>query len=151
MIKQLLFTACAALLTVSVSAQDNSVTNPTADTWVGTGITKSNGSSNTVEIRSYNSGSTTTNYYALLAFSFTKPNAGYTVKKATLRLTARYKKGDSEVKLYDFPAGFKESDVYSTLESSITSAIAATAAADFKINSPGNYAPTDGGVTSSKA
>lgn len=148
MIKQLLFTACAALLTGSVSAQDNSVTNPTADTWVGTGITNGNGSANTVEIRSYTSDSKTTNFYALLAFSFTKPNAGYTVKKATLRLTARYKKGDSEVKLYDFPAGFKETDVYSTLESSITSAIAGTAAADFKLNSYANWAPTDSKVTS---
>lgn len=148
MIKQLLFTACAALLTVSVSAQETSVTNPTADTWVGTGQTKSNGSSNTVEIHSYTSDSKTTNYYALLAFSFTKPNAGYTVKKATLRLTTRYKKGDSEVKLYDFPGGFKETDVYSTLESSITSALAATAAADFKLNSYNNWAPTDKQVTS---
>lgn len=55
MIRKLFFTAIAIALSFAAEAQKTSVSYPTADTWVGKGITVSKGSSSTLEIRSYSS------------------------------------------------------------------------------------------------
>ena len=88
----------------AVLAQETSVTQPTADTWVrGNSPASKGGTSNTLEVKTYTNADdpTKSNYfYALLSFEFTAPEAGNEVKSATLRLTTRYKKGDSEIQLF---------------------------------------------------
>lgn len=136
--------AVAAVCSLSVSAQETSVTTPAADTWVGSGIT-ARGTSNTVEIRT--SAADGKNFYGLMTFSFTKPNSGYRVKSASLRLTTRYKKGDSATSIYPFKGSFTENSVFKDVSADITTALSAAPLAQFRLNSCLACAPTDAGVT----
>lgn len=139
--KTLLLAAMAALFSFNAQAQDTSTGTSTADTWVIQGSKTNYGNKNTMEIRT--SASETKYFYSLLAFSFTKPDAGNTVDKATLRLTARYKKGDSAVELYDLNADFDEGCTYDDVAEAITTALGKEPAITFKLNSYNQWSPTD--------
>ena len=139
--KILLLAAVAALFSFNAQAQDTSTGTSSADTWVIQNSKTNNGKSNTIEIRT---DTKTPNYfYGLMAFSFTKPNAGNTVTKATLRLTARYKKGDSAVELYDLNSAFDEGCTYDDVSDAITAALDKKPLKTFKLNSYNWWAPTD--------
>ena len=139
--KILLLAATAALFSFNAQAQDTSTGTSTADTWVIQGSKTNHGKDNTIEIRT---DTKTPNYfYGLMAFSFTKPDAGNTVTKATLRLTTRYKKGDSEVELYDLNSAFDEGCTYADVADAITAALGKDPAKTFKLNSYNQWAPTD--------
>jgi arsenical pump membrane protein len=139
--KILLLAAVAALFSFNAQAQDTSTGTSSADTWVIQNSKTNNGKSNTIEIRT---DTKTPNYfYGLMAFSFTKPNAGNTVTKATLRLTARYKKGDSAVELYDLNSAFDEGCTYDDVSDAITAALDKEPAKTFKLNSYNQWSPTD--------
>ncbi len=127
-------------------AQSTSTFLPTADTWVSEKYTTSFGNSNTLEVRT--SSSEPAYYYGLVSFQFTKPNVGYRVKSATLRLVTRYKKGDSSTSLYAFGGNFTESSVYSNVASDVTTALEQAPIATFKAKGDRTWAPTDGGITS---
>lgn len=139
--KILLLAATAALFSFNAQAQDTSTGTSSADTWVIQGSKTSYGKNNTIEIR------TDTKkpqyFYGLMAFSFTKPNDGNTVTKATLRLTTRYKKGDSAVELYDLNAAFAENCTYDDVADAISTALNKEPATTFKLNSYNQWAPTD--------
>lgn len=139
--KILLLAAVAALFSFNAQAQDTSTGTSSADTWVNQSSKTNNGKSNTIEIRT---DTKTPNYfYGLMAFSFTKPNAGNTVTKATLRLTTRYKKGDSAVELYDLNSAFDEGCTYDDVSDAITAALDKEPAKTFKLNSYNQWSPTD--------
>lgn len=144
--KILLLAAVAALFSFNAQAQDTSTGTSSTDTWVNQSSKTNNGKSNTIEIRT---DTKTPNYfYGLMAFSFTKPNAGNTVTKATLRLTTRYKKGDSAVELYDLNSAFDEGCTYDDVSDAITAALDKEPATTFKLNSYSGWAPTDKDVPS---
>lgn len=143
--KTLLLAAMAALFSFNAQAQDTSTGTSTADTWVIQGSKTNYGKKNTMEIRT--SASETKYYYGLLAFSFTKPDAGNTVEKAMLRLTARYKKGDDAVELYDLNSAFDEGCTYDDVADAITTALGKDPVATFKLNSYKQWSPTDAAVT----
>lgn len=139
--KFLLLAAVAALFSFNAQAQNTSTGTSSADTWVNQSSKTNNGKSNTIEIRT---DTKTPNYfYGLMAFSFTKPNEGNTVTKATLRLTTRYKKGDSAVELYDLNSAFDEGCTYADVADAITAALDKEPATTFKLNSYNQWAPTD--------
>lgn len=135
----------AALFSFNAQAQDTSTGTSTADTWVIQGSNTNYGKSNTIEIR------TDTKkpqyFYGLMAFTFTQPDAGNTVTKATLRLTTRYKKGDSAVELYDLNSAFDENCTYDDVAEAITTALGKEPATTFKLNSYSQWAPTDKQIT----
>ena len=98
--KVLLFAALTAI-GISVYAQDTYVGQPTADTWVRSNSINAKGNSaKNLEIKTWSESDPATNFYALMQFEFTAPSMGNRVKSAVLRLTTRYKKGDSEVKVF---------------------------------------------------
>ena len=144
--KILLLAAVAALFSFNAQAQDTSKGTSSTDTWVNQSSKTNNGKSNTIEIRT---DTKTPNYfYGLMAFSFTKPNEGNTVTKATLRLTTRYKKGYSAVELYDLNSAFDEGCTYADVADAITVALGKGPAKTFKLNSYNQWSPTDKQVTS---
>lgn len=128
----------------SVQAQQaNSVTQPTGDTWVRSDQTNTNyGSGNTVEMRN-----STNKFYGVMQFSFDAPQVGYRVSSATLRLTTRYKKGDSKLNVYALDAEVTDASTYATLSSAITSAIENSPLTSFNVKGYSAWAPTDGAVT----
>ncbi len=139
--KILLVAAAAALFSLNAQAQDASTSTSSADTWVIQSSKTNYGKSNTIEIRT---DTKVPNYfYGLMAFSFTKPNEGNTVTKATLRLTTRYKKGDSAVELYDLNSAFDEGCTYADVANAITAALDKKPLKTFKLNSYNWWAPTD--------
>lgn len=144
--KILLLAAMAALFSFNAQAQDTSTGTSSADTWVNQNSKTNYGKNNTIDINTDSKNSEY--YYGLMAFSFTNPNEGNTVTKATLRLTTRYKKGDSAVELYDLNSDFNESCTYADVADAITAALGKDPFTTFKLNSYMQWAPTDGQVTS---
>ena len=125
--------------------QANSVTLPTGDTWVRTDNPTANyGLGNTVEMQNNTNG--TTDFYGVMQFSFDAPKTGYRVKSATLRLTTRFKKGDSQVKIYALNATVTDDSNYNGLETAITSALSNDPIVTFNLNGYIQWAPTDGAV-----
>ena len=145
-LRQFLFVSLMLMTETTTWAQSTSVSLPTADTWVSEKYTTSYGTKNTLEVRT--SSSESAYYYGLISFQFTKPNVGYRVKSATLRLVTRYKKGDSSTSLYAFGGDFTESSVYTDVASDVTTALGQPPVATFKANGDRTYAPTDGGISS---
>lgn len=135
----------AALFSFNAQAQDTSTGTSTADTWVNQGSKTNYGKNNTIDIN--NDSKNSEFYYGLIAFSFTKPNDGNTVSKATLRLTTRYKKGDSAVELYDLNAAFDEGCSYDDVAEAITTALGKDPVTTFKLNSYMQWSPMDKQVT----
>lgn len=132
----------------AVLAQETSVTQPTADTWVrGNSPASKGGTSNTLEVKTYTNADdpTKSNYfYALLSFEFTAPEAGNEVKSATLRLTTRYKKGDSEIQLFPIDCAVDEGSTdYNAVGELIESAKAGEPICSLNLKGDGNKAPTD--------
>ena len=132
----------------AVLAQETSVTQPTADTWVrGNSPASKGGTSNTLEVKTYTNADdpTKSNYfYALLSFEFTAPEAGNEVKSATLRLTTRYKKGDSEIQLFPIDCTVNEGSTdYNAVGELIESAKAGEPICSLNLKGDGNKAPTD--------
>lgn len=143
--KKTLLIAAFAVLAIAASAQDSYVGQPTNDTWVrSNSINSKGGSSKNLEIKTYSSSEPATNFYALMQFEFTAPTTGNEVKSATLRLTTRYKKGDSEVKIYALNCDVDENNTdYEQAGGAIEAAIAGEPIATFKLNGDGSKAPTD--------
>lgn len=134
----------AALLSLAAQAQTTEIVTPTADVWVRTDApTNSYGSGNTVEMKTVGN----TKFYALLKFTLPGIGKDKQFSTATLRLTTRYKKGDSGVDLYDMAEDFDESATYASLETAIATVTASDPAATFKLNSYAQWAPTDKQVT----
>lgn len=130
--------------------QANSVTQPTGDTWVRTDNASTNyGSGNTVEMQNNTNG--TTDFYGVMQFTFDAPQAGYRVSSATLRLTTRYKKGDSKVNVYGLNATVADNSNYGGLGTAITAALEATPILSFNANGYNQWAPTDGAVVNDAA
>lgn len=114
-----------------------------ADLWVNTASVDSSNGSNEIEVRN----AADKKFYGLVSFNFEKPAADEEVKSATLRLVTRYKKGDSQVKMYAFEGNVEEgATTYATAEYDITSALETEPLADFRVNSYAQWAPTDGAV-----
>lgn len=144
--KILLVATAVALFSLNAQAQDTSAGTSSADTWVIQGSKTNYGKSKTIEIKTDTKEAQY--FYGLMAFSFTKPSDGNTVTKATLRLTTRYKKGDSAVELYDLNSAFDESCTYDDVADAITSVLAKGHATTLKLNSYNQWAPTDKQVPS---
>lgn len=126
--------------------QAASVTQPTADTWVrGNSPASNGGTSETLEMKTYASGP---NYfYGLLSFEFTVPQAGYKIKSAKLRVTTRYKKGDSEIDVY--PVNFTVNEAtttYATVGTDIEAAMSGSYITTFKLKGDGSKAIHDSGL-----
>ncbi len=125
--------------------QSNSVTNPTGDTWVRTDNTSTDyGSNNTMEMQNNTNG--TTDFYGVMQFSFNEPEFGYRISSATLRLTTRFKKGDSQINVYSLDAEVTDASNYGGLETEITSALDNDPIASFNLKGYNQWAPTDGAV-----
>lgn len=125
-----------SLIVLPIQAQETSITTPIADTYVRKGNTNNNGSKDNIELQT----STTKgrDFVGLMKFSFTKPNSGYSVKKATLRLASKRIKGNREVAIYAFTSDFSESVKYEEIETALTEARATTALATFEMRGQSN-------------
>lgn len=138
----MLMVLAALLLTCGAWAQQaNYVGTSTGDCWMGPGYQNVTG--NTVEMK--NNGDAGM-FYGVMAFQFDAPQSGYEVATATLRLTTRYKKGDSELAIYALNADVTDASKYDDLSSAIASAMATTPIKTFRVNGDGAWAPTDGGI-----
>jgi hypothetical protein len=131
-----------------VLAQETSVTRPVADTWVrANSPTSKGGSSKQLEVKTYTDAadaSKSNYFYALLTFEFTSPATGNEVKSATLRLTTRYKKGDSEIQLFPVDCIVDEGATdYHTVGNAIERAKSAMPISSVKLKGDGSKAPTD--------
>jgi len=142
--KVLLFAALTAI-GISVYAQDTYVGQPTADTWVRSNSINAKGNSaKNLEIKTWSGSDPATNFYALMQFEFTAPSMGNQVKSAVLRLTTRYKKGDSEVKVFALDYDVEEGSTdYEKAGTAIEAAIAGEPIAVFNLKGDGSKAPTD--------
>ena len=143
--KKTLLIAALAAFGVGAYAQDTYVGQPTGDTWVrSNSINSKGGSAKNLEMKTWSESDPATNFYALMQFEFTAPNGGNEVKSAVLRLTTRYKKGDSEVKIYALNFDVNEGNTdYEQAGTAIETAIAGEPIATFKLNGDGSKAPTD--------
>ena len=145
--KQFLLTLLLLLGGASLlqAQQASSVTQPTGDTWVRSDNASTNyGSSNTVEMQNNTNG--TTDFYGVMQFTFDTPQTGYRIKSATLRLTTRFKKGDSKVNVYGLDAEVADNSNYGGLETAITTALETSPIASFNAKGYAQWAPTDGAV-----
>lgn len=141
--KTLLLAAFAAFVSGAFAQTTYSGTT-TSDSWVRSNNATYCNNTNAIEMRSYTSGPTY--FYGLMSFEFTTPTDGNEVKSAILRTTTRYKKGDSELKVYGIDWVNAESVNYGSIGTAIEAAVAGTPIATFRVNGDRNNAPTDGGL-----
>ncbi len=139
----------AALMAIAItacmpaSAQDTSITTPTADTYVRKNNTTNYGAATTMEIQTYTNTSDatkSTDFVGLMSFEFTQPSSENNVKSAILRLVTERIKGNATMNIYAFNSDFTESSKYADLEAAITSARAKNPIATFKMAGEWNKA-----------
>ena len=149
--KKTLLIAAMAAISLGATAQSTYVGQPTDDTWVRSNSTGSKGGAGkNLEMKTYSEDGVS--WVTLIQFEFTAPNAGNQVKSATLRLTTRYKKGDSEVKIYPLNFDVDEATTdYAAAGTAIEAALAGDAIATFKLKGYNQWAPTDGAVCNDEA
>lgn len=140
--KTLLLAAFAAFVSGAFAQTTYSGTT-TSDSWIRTDNTGACQGGNAIEMKTYSEGAT---FYGLMSFEFTNPSSGNEVKSAILRTTTRYKKGDSELKVYGIDYVNAESTNYGNMQTAIEAAVAGTPLATFRVNGDRNNAPTDGGL-----
>lgn len=141
--KTLLLAAFAAFVSGAFAQTTYSGTT-TSDSWIRTDSPGACQGGNAIEMKTYSSGAT---FYGLMSFEFTNPSSGNEVKSAILRTTTRYKKGDSELKVYGIDYVNAESTNYGNMQTAIEAAVAGTPLATFRVNGDGTRALTDGGIT----
>lgn len=134
-------TLAAILLAGGAQAQDTYVGQPTGDCWVASN--HQNVNNKQIEMR--NNGEAAM-FFGVMGFEFTAPSAGNEVASAKLRLTTRYKKGDSELAVYALKAEVTDASTYDELATAITTAMATEPIVKFRVNGSGAWAPTDGGI-----
>jgi hypothetical protein len=136
LLRNLSVIALLAISSVPATAQEKSVTSPTADTYVRKNNTTNYGAATTMELQTYTNAddaTKSTDFVGLMSFEFTTPNAGYAVKSASLRLVTERIKGDANINIYAFNGDFTESAKYADMETYITAARATAPIATFKM------------------
>lgn len=149
-IKSLLLSALALWISATAFGQTPQVIEPTHDTWIRSNNTSWKGTSAvTLEMKSYDDGAgNVQNFYGLLSFTISEPEAGYEVKSATLRLTTRVPRGERGMNVYALDATIDEgTTTYATIGTDIEAAIAGDPIATFQMKGQGNKALTDNGLS----
>lgn len=147
--KNLLLFAIFTTLSMCAFAQATYTGTATNDSWIEKGTTTCvNGDA--IEMKTYTTNSDASKnktFYGLMSFEFTSPNDGNEVESAILRTTTKYKKGDSELKVYGIEYVDAESTNYNSMQTVIEAALAGTPIATFRINGYLNKAIFDDGIS----
>lgn len=142
--------ALAALLMLgaSASAQETTVATTVSDGWIRTDNGGASNNGTAVEMKTFTKEDLTPqNFYGVMTFELTQPDAGNEVANATLRLTTRYAKGKRGISVYALPVAVDaDAAKYDDLSSAIQTALTAAPIAHFDVNCDGTKAIFDKGV-----
>lgn len=148
----------AALMTGAVAfAQEASVTTPTADTWLRLNNKVSHATGETMEIKSTFTTDETTgektytaDHVGVLVFDMPATPEGYTIEKATLRLTTERIKSNRNISLYAFTGDIAEDAVYADYADQITAARQTTAVGTMSLEGQNQKSVAGDDITTAK-
>lgn len=140
--------AAIVMLGAGALAQNTTVATSTSDGWIRTANGGASNNGEAVEMKTFTKEDLTTqNFYGVMTFDLTQPDAGNEVASATLRLTTRYAKGKRGVTVYALPEAVDgDGAKYNDLSDAIEAAMATAPIAQFNVKSDGTKAIFDKGV-----